>query len=53
MPRLTKEEYKFLTLCNRELSCLRTIIGICPKCHNGLIMEGYVCNNCGFDPKNN
>lgn len=50
---VSEERYRYLTLCEKELSYLRIIEGICPNCHRGLIMEGYVCNNCRFNPENN
>lgn len=50
---ISEERYNYFMLCEKELSHLRTILEICPKCHRGLIMEGYVCNNCGFNPENN
>lgn len=53
MIEITDERFLFFTLCEKELSHLRDIKGICPNCRKGLIMLGYKCNNCGFCPENN
>jgi len=45
---ISEERYKYLTLCEKELLRYRVIKYVCPRCHNGLIMDGYVCNNCGY-----
>ena len=49
---ITEDKLHYLNLCEKELSHFRTIKYVCPKCDNGLIFNGYVCSNCGYDDSN-
>lgn len=47
---LTLAELKYLLLCREALYQWRTPKGLCPKCHDAILIEDYCCPNCGYDP---
>lgn len=49
MKEITDEEFDFLMACLRTLNRYTCPRGICPKCGEYIILDGYVCFGCGYD----
>jgi hypothetical protein len=47
---ISEKEYKYLKAGYNTLSYMQVTQGMCPKCQKSLLVSGYVCFECGFDP---
>lgn len=50
MITISSEDYKFLCLCKNTLYDHYRVIGLCPKCKQAILLDGYCCEHCGYDP---
>lgn len=44
------EELRFNELCKDALYHYLDPEGICPCCGEAILIKGYICHNCGYDP---
>lgn len=44
-----EEELEYLRACEFTLDAFMRVKGICPKCREAVIIDGYVCPCCGYD----
>lgn len=47
------EELEYLRACQYTLDSYMRIKDICPKCREAVLIDGYVCPCCGYDPSSN
>lgn len=45
-----EEELEYLKACQYTLDSYTHIKDICPKCREAVLIDGYVCPCCGYDP---
>lgn len=46
---ISVEELKRLKACERSLYFLHRSITLCPVCEKGMLCDGIICPNCGYD----
>lgn len=46
---ITKRAYNYLRACENTLFAYANPTRICPKCGTTMLVQGYVCFNCGYD----
>lgn len=44
-----EEELEYLRACEFTLDTFMRVKGICPKCREVVIVDGYICPCCGYD----
>lgn len=44
-----EEELKYLKACQYTLESFNKVRGLCPKCKEAVIIDGWVCPCCGYD----
>jgi hypothetical protein len=47
---ISSEELNELMACRRTLYDVQRVMCLCPKCKSYMLLDGYVCLGCGFDP---
>ena len=47
--KVNEEELKYLKACQYTLESFNKVIGLCPKCKEAIIIDGWVCPCCGYD----
>lgn len=47
--QVDEEELKYLKACQYTLEAFNKIRGLCPKCKEAVIIDGWVCPCCGYD----
>lgn len=51
MITIDDEELQYLKACETTLFYyLNNATNLCPKCHKTILVKGYICSYCGFDP---
>lgn len=43
-----EEELKYLKACQYTLEAFNKVIGLCHKCKEAIIIDGWVCPCCGY-----
>ena len=43
------EDLEYLKACQYTLEAFNKVRGLCPKCKNAVIIDGWVCPCCGYD----
>lgn len=46
---IAKTEYDYLRACEYTLYAYANPTHICPKCGKAMMLDGFVCFNCGYD----
>lgn len=44
-----EEDLEYLKACRYTLETFNKVRGLCPKCKNAVIIDGWVCPCCGYD----
>ena len=47
--QVDEEELKYLKACQYTLETFNNVRGLCPKCKEAIIIDGWVCPCCGYD----
>lgn len=42
------EELQYLKACEFTLHTFNRVAGLCPNCRKAILIDGFVCLNCGY-----
>ena len=51
--RIDENLMEYLQACEFTLNAYAIPTRICPKCRKAMLLQGYVCFNCGYDDSDN